>query len=166
MKHKKWWVLLSVASVLILFCVVRAIWRPAASDAAHRIEAGAGRTQSAEDVMDARLQRVLKSMDANNTKAADAATLKQLEAAKEEQLRQQQAAKEAQLTQQEPPGPSPENPGLSVEAVVGTGNDFYAVIGERVVREGDVVNGYTVLRIHADQVELGKDGSVFIQKMD
>ena len=166
MKHKKWWIPLSVASVLIMFCVVRAIWRPAASDAAHRIEVGASRTQSDENAMDTRLQRALESMDADNAKAADAATLKQLEAAKEAQLRQQQAAREPQPTQQETPAPSSENPGLSIEAVVGTGSGFHAVIGDRVVREGDVVNGYTVLKIRADRVELGKDGSVFVQKMD
>lgn len=177
MKHKEWWIPLSVASVLLLFCAVRALWRPAASDAAHRIAVCKGRAQSDENEMDSRFKRAVESMDANNTKAADAATLKQLEAAKEAQLnqqkaareaqlRQQEAAKEAQLTQKETPRPSSENPGLSIEAVVGTGNDFYAVIGDRLVREGDVVNGYRVLKIRADRVELGKDGPVFIQKMD
>jgi len=176
MKHKKWWVLLAVASVLVLFCVVRVFWRPAASGAAHRIEFDPGRTQTADKVLDARYQRALASLDADNAKAADAATLKQLEATKEAQLQQQRAdrearlqqqvAQEAQLTPPETPGRSSENPALSIEAIVRTEDGFQAVIGDRVVREGDVVNGHRVLRIRADRVEFAKDGPVRIQKID
>ena len=176
MKHKKWWILLSVASVLLMFCAVRTFWRPAASDGAHRIEARESRARSGENQMDLQLKKALERIDADKTKAADAATLKELETAKEAQLKQQvvtetqlkeqEAAKEAQLTQPETPLPMSENPGLPIDAVVRKGDAFYAIIGERLVREGDMVNGYRVLKISADGVEFEKGGPVFIQKMD
>ncbi|MEN6577307.1 MAG: hypothetical protein ABFD90_13265 [Phycisphaerales bacterium] len=85
MEQKRWWVLFWVASILLMFCVVRAIRSPAASDASQRIEVCEGRAQSDENEMDAPFED-METMAANFRKAVDAERVVQLEAAKEVQL--------------------------------------------------------------------------------
>ena len=62
MQQRRWCVVLSVACVLLVFCAVRTVKRPAASDAAQRIEVGAGRAQ-ADDA--------IESMEANHVQATN-----------------------------------------------------------------------------------------------
>lgn len=85
MEQKRWWVLFWVASILLMFCVVRDIRRPAASDASQRIEVCEGRAQSHENEMGAPFED-METMAANFRKAVDAERVVQLEAAKEVQL--------------------------------------------------------------------------------
>jgi hypothetical protein len=92
MKQKSRCVLLSVACILVVFCAVRAVKRPMASDAAQRIEAGASRTLADESVTDARFP----------VTATDNLRLTQLETARRAQrIKQQEAARELQHRQQE-----------------------------------------------------------------
>ena len=109
MKQKRWCVVLSVASVLLLFCAVRAVRRPAASEGAQRIEAGTGRAQAGE---------AMETREAINVETTNDLQLRQLETAREAQrMKQQEAATELQRRQQEATRPLSQNPGLSMEAV-------------------------------------------------
>ena len=54
-----------------------------------------------------------------------------------------------------------------VEAIMaGAGNQFRALIGDALVSEGTVVQGYRVQKIYADRVEFEKDGQTSVQKVD
>jgi len=109
MIQKTWRVLLSVAFVLLVFCAVRAVRRPAASVGAPRLAVGADRTQTAEAPAGAQAVDIEASNDLQ---------LRQLETAQEAQrIEQQEATAELQRRQQEATRPPSENPGLSVEAV-------------------------------------------------
>jgi hypothetical protein len=58
-------------------------------------------------------------------------------------------------------------PDLKVGAVgIGAGNRFYALISDRLVYEGDVVNGYKVRKIDANRVEFEKDGQTVVEKVN
>jgi len=82
MMHNTWRVLLSVAFILLVFCAVRALRRPAASVAAPRPVAGADRTPTVD------------------AKATDDLQLRQLETAEDaQQIEQQEAAAELQRRQ-------------------------------------------------------------------
>jgi len=91
MKQKRWWVLLSVVSVLLMFCAVRAVKRTVASGGAHSIEVCEGRAQSDQNDIDAQLEKAIETMAVNSFKATRESQLKQQEATKEAQLRQQEA---------------------------------------------------------------------------
>lgn len=95
-------VLLSVACVLLVFCAVRAVRRPAASDGAQRIEVCEGRAQAGEKETDARSRKTMESIDAIHVEAAGDLQRRQLETAREAQrMKQQEAAHELQRRQQE-----------------------------------------------------------------
>ena len=99
---KKTWVLLSLASVLLIFCAVRAVRSPAASAGAQRTAVCEGRAQPGENEMSARFRKAHENMDARNVNAANELQLRQLETAREAQrMRQQEAANELQRRQQE-----------------------------------------------------------------
>ncbi len=89
MKPKRWWVVLSVAFVVMVFCAVRDVRRSAASNAAQRIEVRAGRAPSDEKETDARFKKAIEIIDANDAKAANELQLRQLEAAREAQRMRQ-----------------------------------------------------------------------------
>jgi hypothetical protein len=60
-----------------------------------------------------------------------------------------------------------ENTAPLVEAVgVSTDNRPYAVVNGTLVYEGSVVNGFKIVRIHADKVEFEKDGQVTAQMLN
>ncbi len=102
MIQKTWRVLLSVAFVMLVFCAVRAVRRPAASDAAQRTEVSAGRAQAEEN---------------ENVTATNELQVRQLETARDAQwMKQQEAAQELQRRQQEATHPPSQNSGLSLEA--------------------------------------------------
>ncbi len=99
---KKTWVLLSLASVLLIFCAVRAVRSPAASAGAQSAAVCEGRTPSGENETSARFQKAHESMDARNVNAANELQVRQLETAREAQrMKQQEAANELQRRQQE-----------------------------------------------------------------
>jgi hypothetical protein len=59
------------------------------------------------------------------------------------------------------------DPTPTVEAIVTTAdNRFCALIGDALVSEGDVVQGYQVRKIFTDNVEFEKDGKTWTQKVD
>ncbi len=97
MMKRQTWVLISLASVLLIFCAVRAVRSPAVS-------AGAQRTGVCEDL--ARSDEKETSAGADNSNAANELRLRQLETAGAAQrMRQQEAANELQRRQQQAPRP-------------------------------------------------------------
>jgi hypothetical protein len=59
------------------------------------------------------------------------------------------------------------DPTPKVEAITaGAGNRFRALIGDTLVSEGTVVQGYRVQKIYADRVEFEKDGKTSVQKVN
>lgn len=91
MIHKTWRILLSVAFVLLVFCAVRAVRRPAASVGAQRMAASADR---------ARADDAIESVDAASVEATDDLRVRQLETARDAQrIEQQETALELQRRQ-------------------------------------------------------------------
>ena len=102
MELTRWRAVLSVASILLVFCVVQAVRRPAASDGAPRIEVGEGCVPAAENGADARFQKAMANVEANSVPAASELQQRQWEAAQEAQrVKQREAAGELQRRQQE-----------------------------------------------------------------
>ena len=59
------------------------------------------------------------------------------------------------------------DPAPRVEAIMGgLGGKFQALIGDGLVSEGTVVQGYRVQKIYADRVEFEKDGKTWVQKVN
>ncbi len=55
----------------------------------------------------------------------------------------------------------------NVEAIIeDTGNRFRALVGDVVVSEGSMVQGYRVRKVQADGVEFEKDGQIWVQKLN
>jgi hypothetical protein len=91
MMYKTWRILLSVAFILLVFCAVRAVQRPAASVGAQRMEASADR---------ARAEEAVKSVDAAGVEATGDLRVRQLETARDAQrIKQQETARELQRRQ-------------------------------------------------------------------
>ncbi len=62
---------------------------------------------------------------------------------------------------------APSDSAPNVEAIIAdTGNRFRALVGDVLVSEGSMVQGYRVRRVQADGVELEKDGQIWVQKLD
>ena len=109
MQQTKRRVLLSVACVLLVFCAVRAVRRPAASGGAQRVEVCAGRAPWGEYETDARSRKTRESIEAIHVGAAGDLQRRQLETAREAQrMKQQEAAAELQRRQQEATRPPSE----------------------------------------------------------
>jgi hypothetical protein len=54
-----------------------------------------------------------------------------------------------------------------VEAIIaGTGNRLHALVGDALVSEGSMVQGYRVRKVQADGVEFEKDGQIWVQKLN
>lgn len=47
-----------------------------------------------------------------------------------------------------------------------TGNRFRALVGDALVSEGSMVQGYRVRKVQADGVEFEKDGQTWVQKLN
>jgi len=108
-RDTRWRAVLSVASILLVFCVIRAVRPPAASDGAPRIEVGEGRVPAAENGTDARFPKARASAEANSVQAASELQQRQWETAQEAQrVRQQEAAGELRQRQQEATRPRSE----------------------------------------------------------
>jgi hypothetical protein len=88
MKQRGWCVLLSVAFAVLVFCAARDLRKPAASNGAQRIEAGAA---------GARAKETSESIGAVHVRAASDLQLRRRETAQEAQrVKQQEAAAELQ----------------------------------------------------------------------
>jgi hypothetical protein len=92
----------------------------------------------------------------------------ELTAAQEEANRQKaMAALRESRAQTEAARKRSGDPTPIVEAIVATAdNRFCALIGDALVSEGDVVQGYQVRKIFTDTVEFEKDGKTWTQKVD
>ncbi len=54
-----------------------------------------------------------------------------------------------------------------VEAIIaGADNQFRALVGDVLVSEGGVVQGYRVRKVQADSVTFEKDGQIWAEKLD
>ena len=53
-----------------------------------------------------------------------------------------------------------------VTGIVRSGDSASAVVGTQIVREGDTLDGVTVVKIHDDRVEFQKDGARWTQKLN
>ncbi len=53
-----------------------------------------------------------------------------------------------------------------ISYIVGTEDNHSALIGTKLVREGDIIDGVTVVKIHKEEVEFEKDGKRWTQKID
>ena len=51
-----------------------------------------------------------------------------------------------------------------ISYIVGTEDNHSALIGTKLVREGDIIDGVTVVKIYKDEVEFEKDGKRWTQK--
>lgn len=113
MRQDKWCVLLSVACVLLIFCAVRAVRRPTASEAAQWIEVGERLAQTDEKGTETRFEESVASLVADDVEAADELQRRQLETARKAQrMEQQEAANELQRRQQGAARPLSANPTL------------------------------------------------------
>jgi hypothetical protein len=93
---------LSVASILLVFFVARAVRPPAVSNGAPRIEVGEGRVAAAENGTAARFQKARAGVEANSVQAAGELQQWQCETAQEAQrVKQQEATGELQRRQPE-----------------------------------------------------------------
>ena len=54
---------------------------------------------------------------------------------------------------------------LEVTAIVHGEENPSAIVSESVVSEGDVINGYKVVKIHADKVDFEKNGKTYTRKL-
>jgi hypothetical protein len=50
--------------------------------------------------------------------------------------------------------------------IADTGNRFRALVGDALVSEGSMVQGYRVRKVQADGVEFEKDGQIWVQKLN
>jgi hypothetical protein len=50
--------------------------------------------------------------------------------------------------------------------IADTGNRFRALVGDALVSEGSMVQGYRVRKVLADGVEFEKDGQIWVQKLN
>jgi type II secretory pathway component PulC len=41
-----------------------------------------------------------------------------------------------------------------------------AIVSDRVVHEGDMIDGYKVVKIHRDKVEFEKNGKIFTKQVN
>ncbi len=102
----KTWLLLSLASILLIFCAVRAVRSPAASAGAQGPAVCENRAPSDENGTSTRLRKAPEGAGADQVSAANELYLRQLETAQEAQrMRQQEAASELQRRQQQAPRP-------------------------------------------------------------
>ncbi len=73
------------------------------------------------------------------------------------------ATEAAPAQQEEPSG----DQAPKVEAIIaGTGNQFRALVGDALVSEGSMVQGYRVRKVQADGVQFEKDGQIWVQKLN
>jgi len=94
-------VLLSVGCMLLVFCAVRAVRRPAASGAAQRIDVPEALAQAAEKATNPRFQPIGESISPVNVEATSDLPQTHLETAQAaQQMKQQEAARELQQRQQ------------------------------------------------------------------
>jgi hypothetical protein len=64
-------------------------------------------------------------------------------------------------------GTPPRDPTPKVEAVIAVAdNRFCALIGDALVYEGGMVQGYRIQKIHTDSVEFEKDGKTWVQRVN
>ena len=102
MRQAKRCILLSMACVLVVFCALRAVRKPAASEGGQRIEAGENQTQACEKETDTPLPNTTERVNALVVETTDDGQQRYLETAEEAQrLKQQEAAQELQRRQQE-----------------------------------------------------------------
>ena len=102
MRQAKRCILLSMACVLVVFCAVRAVRKPAASEGGQKIEACENQTQAGEKETDIRLPNTAERTNALVVETTDDGQQRYLETAQEAQrLKQQEAAQELQQRQQE-----------------------------------------------------------------
>ena len=52
-----------------------------------------------------------------------------------------------------------------ISSIIGTKDNHSALIGTKLVREGDIIDGVTVFKIYKDEVEFEKDGKRWTQKI-
>lgn len=52
-----------------------------------------------------------------------------------------------------------------ISSIIGTEDYHSALIGTKLVREGDIIDGVTVVKIYEDRVEFEKDGKRLTQKI-
>ena len=52
-----------------------------------------------------------------------------------------------------------------VRAIVYSEENASAIVSNRVVHEGDMINGYKVAKIHRDKVEFEKNGKIFTKQV-
>ncbi|MBP7216991.1 MAG: hypothetical protein KBA46_06895 [Candidatus Omnitrophica bacterium] len=57
-----------------------------------------------------------------------------------------------------PETPTPELPTLTAQGIFRSDTDYYAIINNKIVREGDTINGATVTRIGQNDIELDVNG--------
>jgi hypothetical protein len=60
----------------------------------------------------------------------------------------------------------PQAPPLTIDSVGMSDDGFYALVNGALVHEGDMVDGYTVRRIHPNRVEFEKEGQVVVLFMN
>jgi len=51
-------------------------------------------------------------------------------------------------------------------SIVYSEEDASAMVSDRIVHEGDMVNGYKVVKIHRDKVEFEKNGEIFTKQVN
>ena len=60
----------------------------------------------------------------------------------------------------------PTNEEVVVASIVYGEQDASAVVSDRIVHEGDTIDGYNVVKIHRDKVEFEKNGKIFTKQVN
>ena len=60
----------------------------------------------------------------------------------------------------------PTNKEVVVTSIVYSEQIASAVVSDRIVHDGDMIDGYKVVKIHRDEVELEKDGESYIKQVN
>jgi hypothetical protein len=61
---------------------------------------------------------------------------------------------------------SPTNKEVKIASIVYSEQNASALVYNRIVHEGDIVNGYKVVKIHRDKVEFEKDGKSYTKQVN
>jgi hypothetical protein len=60
----------------------------------------------------------------------------------------------------------PTNKEVVVTSIVYSEENASAMVSDRIIREGDMINGYTVVKIHRDKVEFERNGKIFTKQVN
>jgi hypothetical protein len=152
--RKKTWLLLVVAVVLLATFVIRRASTPSAVSGSE-----VRRPAAAVPVPAPKLQPV----EVPSAPAAEASGPQPLVSEVVPEVAAEVPAEVAPAPQEEPP----RDRAPQVDAIIaGAGNQLQALVGDVLVSEGSMMQGFRVRKVQADGVVFEKDGQIWVQKLN